>query len=472
MLKVFEMFAGYGGSSFALKKVGIEFECVGYSEIDKYAIQCYNQNFPNVKNFGDCTKIDPNEIPSFDLLTGGFPCQDVSLAGKRDLSKGRTNLYSEILRIAEFKKPKYMVLENVKGLLSAGEDGRLINIIISDLKKIGYSVVWKLLNSKKYGIPQNRERVVIVCFRSDIYVPLQFQFPQEEELKIFIKDILEQEVDKKYYLKDEQVNKLLEGIEKKSAFKERILQDKSICGSLMSIDYKEPKVINIVIDSRKYQGETEPRISELSPTLMARARSDESPIIFALRGRNPENTSDRTIGIDTEQRPEFKTDGCSNTISTIQKDNLLFIDVYNNSIPKDQNVSTALRTNWSNGNMQVMNCITEAQGRQGSSKEFLSTCEKVSVAVLDLYNHKAITDGTSITLTEPHHNNLRLYNQGMFRRLTPKECFRLMGFLNDEINLDGLSDTQKYKLAGNGWDINLFSKVFKQMFKNEVSYES
>lgn len=112
-IRLFETFAGYGGASFALKKAGIDFECIGISEIDKYAIQCFNNNFPNIKNYGDCTKINVDELPNFDLLTGGFPCQDVSLAGNRDLSKGRTNLYKEILRIAEAKKPKYMLLENV-----------------------------------------------------------------------------------------------------------------------------------------------------------------------------------------------------------------------------------------------------------------------------------------------------------------------------------------------------------------------
>ena len=126
MIKLFEMFAGFGGASFALKKAGIPFECVGYSEIDKYAIQCYEQNHCNKEeypdddgipfevlephNYGDCSKIDLKDLPDFDLLTGGFPCQDVSIAGKRDLSKGRTNLYLEILKIAKIKKPMFMVL--------------------------------------------------------------------------------------------------------------------------------------------------------------------------------------------------------------------------------------------------------------------------------------------------------------------------------------------------------------------------
>src|SRR3990167_2059050 len=168
MIKLFEMFAGYGGASFGLMKAGIPFECVGYSEIDKGAIKCYEQNHKG-KNYGDCKGINPNELPDFDLLTGGFPCQDVSIAGNRDLNKGRTNLYLEILRIAKDKKPGYMLLENVKGLLSMNLEeneilhNKLIDKIVRDLKNINYGICWKVLNSKDYGIPQNRERVWFVC---------------------------------------------------------------------------------------------------------------------------------------------------------------------------------------------------------------------------------------------------------------------------------------------------------------------
>ena len=202
MIKLFEMFAGYGGASFALKKAGIEHEVVGYSEIDKYAIQCYNQNHKG-KNFGDCTKINPNELPDFDLLTGGFPCQSFSVAG-RGLGEQDTRgtLFHEIIRIAEIKKPSFMLLENVKGLTFKPHKATFEKIL-SELDRIGYVVKWKVLNSKDYGIPQNRERVFFVCFRKGMDTG-KFSFPQKEELKIFIKDILEEEVDDKYYLTNEQ----------------------------------------------------------------------------------------------------------------------------------------------------------------------------------------------------------------------------------------------------------------------------
>jgi len=157
------MFAGYGGAEFSLKKAGIEYECIGFSEIDKYAIQCFEQNHKG-KNFGDCTKINPNELPDFDLLTGGFPCQSFSVAGKGlgELDT-RGTLFNEIIRIAEVKKPKMMLLENVKGLTNKPHRATFEKIL-SELDRIGYVVKWKVLNSKEYGIPQNRERVIFCLF--------------------------------------------------------------------------------------------------------------------------------------------------------------------------------------------------------------------------------------------------------------------------------------------------------------------
>ena len=201
MIKLFEMFAGVGGASFALKRHNIPFKCVGYSEIDKYAIQCYNQNHPNIRNFGDCTKINPQDIPDFDLLTAGFPCQAFSTAGKGlgELDT-RGTLFNEIIRIAEVKKPRYMLLENVKGLTTKKHKATF-DKILSELERIGYKIFAKVLNSKDYGIPQNRERVWFVCFR-DIEDYNKFKWPEAFELKIFVKDILETTPNIKYNLSE------------------------------------------------------------------------------------------------------------------------------------------------------------------------------------------------------------------------------------------------------------------------------
>lgn len=136
--------------------------CVGYSEIDKHAIEIYQRRFPNHKNYGDIRAINPKKLPDFDLLVGGFPCQAFSIAGKRKGFKDtRGTLFFEIARIVRAKRPRLLLLENVKGLLSHG-NGKTFYTIVSALDDLGYDVQWQVLNSKNFGVPQNRERVFIV----------------------------------------------------------------------------------------------------------------------------------------------------------------------------------------------------------------------------------------------------------------------------------------------------------------------
>jgi DNA (cytosine-5)-methyltransferase 1 len=138
-----------------------DFSCIGFSEIDRYATAIYKYHY-NHKNFGDCRAIDPNGLPDFDLIIGGFPCQSFSIAGKRGgFSDTRGTLFFEIARIARVKRPGYLFLENVKGLLSHDE-GNTFATIISTLDELGYDCQWQVLNSKNHGVPQNRERVFII----------------------------------------------------------------------------------------------------------------------------------------------------------------------------------------------------------------------------------------------------------------------------------------------------------------------
>jgi len=139
-----------------------QWECVGYSEIDRYAVQVYKKQFPNHHNYGDITKINVGELPDFDMLVGGFPCQSFSIAGKRGgFDDARGTLFFDILRICAEKRPRLVVLENVKGLLSH-DGGKTFQTIIRLLSNVGLRVEWQVLNSKNFGVPQNRERVFIV----------------------------------------------------------------------------------------------------------------------------------------------------------------------------------------------------------------------------------------------------------------------------------------------------------------------
>ena len=135
--------------------------CIGYSEIDKYAIQVYKKHF-NHKNYGDITKINEKELPDFDLLVGGFPCQSFSIAGNRmGFEDTRGTLIYDVFRIIKEKHPRTVLLENVKGLLSH-DKGRTFKTIITSLNELGYAVEWQVLNAKNFGVPQNRERVFII----------------------------------------------------------------------------------------------------------------------------------------------------------------------------------------------------------------------------------------------------------------------------------------------------------------------
>lgn len=167
-IRVFEGFAGYGGATFGLRRAKINHKVIGFSEIDNDAIELYHYNFPNIPNLGDITKLDPTnpDLPDFDMFTGGFPCQPFSTVGKRqgvEDERGRGTLFGDIIRICEVKRPKYILLENVKGLLT-GRMKATFNVIIDELRRIGYDTRFTILNSKDYGIPQTRERLWIFAY--------------------------------------------------------------------------------------------------------------------------------------------------------------------------------------------------------------------------------------------------------------------------------------------------------------------
>ena len=165
MIKYFDIFAGIGGFRSGLEKAG-GFECVGYCEIDKYARLAYETLYDTESEvmYDDARTIDPNELPDFDLICGGFPCQSFSIAGKRKgFSDTRGTLFFEIARIAAVKKPKFLLLENVPGLLSH-DSGRTFAAILSTLDELGYDVAWQVLNSANFGVAQSRKRVYIVGF--------------------------------------------------------------------------------------------------------------------------------------------------------------------------------------------------------------------------------------------------------------------------------------------------------------------
>ena len=161
-MKCFSLFSGVGGFELGLPK---DWDIIGFSEIDKYASQVLKYRFPKVKNYGDCQKINYEQLPDFDILTGGSPCQDFSIAGKRrGLSGSRSSLAWEFIRCLRDKTPRYFIWENVKGVLSSRGGWDFANLLTT-FSESGYSLWWQVLNAKNFGVPQNRERIFVVGFR-------------------------------------------------------------------------------------------------------------------------------------------------------------------------------------------------------------------------------------------------------------------------------------------------------------------
>ena len=160
MIKYLSLFSGIGGFEIGLSNSNYDFECIGSSEVDKYALSIYSRHFPTHKQWGDVTKIRTEELPDFDLLVGGFPCQAFSHAGlRRGFDDTRGTLFFEIARILKDKRPTYFLLENVRGLLHHDE-GKTFKTILKVLSDLGYNVKWEVFNSKEF-VPQRRERIFI-----------------------------------------------------------------------------------------------------------------------------------------------------------------------------------------------------------------------------------------------------------------------------------------------------------------------
>lgn len=212
-MKILSLFSGIGAFEKALTNIGIDYELVGFSEIDKYAAKsyCAIHNVNESLNLGDITKIEKEKLPRFiDMITHGSPCQDFSIAGKQaGGNKGtetRSSLMWNTVDIVEWCLPKYVIWENVKNLLSKKHKHNF-DSYIEIMDKLGYNSYYQVLNAKDYGIPQNRERVYTISIRKDIDKG-DLVFPEKEELKLRLKDILEDEVDEKYYLSESSIKNL------------------------------------------------------------------------------------------------------------------------------------------------------------------------------------------------------------------------------------------------------------------------
>ena len=209
-IRVFEAFAGYGSQSIALRNIGVDYEVVAISEIDKYAIKAYEAIHGKVNNLGDISKVKVEDIPDHDLFTYSFPCQDISVAGKQaSLEEGsgtRSSLLWECRKIIATKKPRYLLMENVKNLVSK-KHKPYFDKWLEYLEGLGYINYWQVLNAKDFGVPQNRERVFVVSILNN---ENEFNFEDGIELDRALGDMLEESVDEKYYIDTDRAKSVIQ----------------------------------------------------------------------------------------------------------------------------------------------------------------------------------------------------------------------------------------------------------------------
>jgi len=501
-IRLIELFAGVGSQSMALRNLGVEFEHYKMVEFDKYPVASYNAIHNTNFEPSDITKVSGKELNIVDtniyeyIMTYSFPCQDLSIAGlQRGMKKGtstRSGLLWEVERLLNESEelPQVLLMENVPQVIADAN--------IEDFKKWqqfleskGYKNFTKVLNAKSYGIPQNRER----CFMVSILDQnAYYKFPEPIKLHYTVKDLLEDVVDERFYINGEKVEKLLSSLfmkdENYNRFFSQALETlrNNECEEGDIIDAYNKKVNKTgnspTITTRPEGFKTailvvdgtinEPKEKDISNCIKARydcgvsnqrsdgtmvveQRADEGlrtfndgcvgtirtiesggdkrviePVIVASRGRNPNNPSDRTAGTQLEQRLEPNLDGCSNTLTTVQKDNMVLI-------------------------------------KQATDKGYIE-CENGGVADLSYPTSKTRrgrvqengTVSPTITATETGVCKIEDYR---VRKLTPKECWKLMGFTDadfskaEEVN----SNSQLYKQAGNSIVVNVLEPIFKEM---------
>ena len=599
-LRLIELFAGIGSQTQALTNIGIAHKVVAISEIDKYAIQSYEAMHGKANNLGDIRKIE--ELPDADLWTYSFPCQDISVAGKgAGIKEGtRSGLLFEVerlLRVASEKGtlPKYLLLENVKNLVSKKFKADF-DKWLDFLSELGYTNYWKVLNAKDYGIPQNRERVFCVSIRGK-HEP--FVFPQPKELTIRLRDMIDETVDEKFYLKESTIRSIL-----RSTFNSRrdsIRPGDGLANTLLARDWRGPQCVQVGevvggkwdkmhdISKRVYEpngiaptvhcqqgGNTELKIAEdfvlgglqkhqtprtdgisptlteamgkgggqtpiiidtaepkerfykqafetlkenecevgdtidafnkkvnksgVCPTLTTRPEGFKTailPVVGAMRGRNPEDPSDRTAGVPTEQRLEINEKGLCNALTTVQKDNLVIEEDkqdyvsrrYNEFIEEKGYVPEMFVAYNKTEIKDVAPTLTGQCSSPSGSSAVLKLETSVKVNVANKKGYEEANPGDYVNITYPGSKTKRgrvgngvahtltcgdgnavVTENVRIRKLTPRECLRLMGWKDEQIDkivAAKISGTQQYRQAGNGIVVQVLEAIFKALFLAE-----
>ena len=262
MLKVNELFSGIGAFRKALINLNIPHEIVGMSEIDKYAVKSYEAMYGQTRNYGDISKV--SSLDYADLWTYGFPCQDISVAGLQQgivKNKTRSGLLYEVKRLLvnsalDNELPQYLIMENVKNLV-----GKKFKVDFDNwlnwLSRMGYRNYYQVMNAKNYGIPHKRERVIVVSILGD----KDFTFPEKQELKLQLTDLLENDVDRKYYLSQNTINLLLNEntgkYPRRQRFLENIIKEDNLANTILTRQRCAPTDNFVKTDRKAHVGKME-----------------------------------------------------------------------------------------------------------------------------------------------------------------------------------------------------------------------
>lgn len=507
-MKFLDFFAGIGGFRMGFEQVG--HECVGHVEWDKYAQASYaaiygqgrEEEYANEFNGWDITTIAGADLPRADLWNFGAPCQDFSMAGKRaGLGGERSSLVQEVFRLyretPEENKPTYLIYENVKGMLSSN-GGRDFLAIITEMESLGFVVEWGMLNSKYWGVPQNRERVFTVGTRIDKWKgPIMQDLLLQQEangVQTKLRDVLEDSVDEKYYLAPEKTERLVMQMENRNKADDQIkllahhknyhqnsqVFDPSGLTETLSTAQGGGRghytMESQVIDD---QGRLSKRLvpSHIVPTLRAQTHGNE-PKVISVGNVNPSgNGMNGNVFDDNGLAPTLTTNKgeCNKIIEglPIREATKQGYDIANegDSVNLQYPDSTTRRGRVGKGLANTLQATSDSnQGVvevaigavRGRNPENSSDRTTGAPTVQRLEINKS---GTSNTLTSVQKDNYVIEPEFRIRKLTPKECWRLQGFPDWSFDLASgvCSDSQLYKQAGNSVTVNVIAVIARKL---------
>lgn len=456
----------------------IKYELINYCEFDKYATKAYSliHNEPEDKNLGDITKVNEKEIADFNWMTWGFPCQDISVAGEqKGVIKGetRSGLYYDGLRILKEKKPSISIIENVKNLTSK-KFKETFEQILSDLDEVGYNNYWQVLNAKDYGVPQNRERVFIISIRKELDNG-KFEFPKGFDNGIRLKDMLEDEVDEKYYISQDKVDKLIKQL------KDKEISNTVRAGGRGSLDRHQWDMVCVNDAVQINRGEVKAKEDDICSCIDAN--------YYKGLDNHAARTGIMQVGMldikgNEQVRRVYDPDGLSPTLNSMQGGNrqpkileendLKFvggIDTTDKWIENEKGLSRNYKEGYRVYDSDGVACCQKSNGGGIGSYTGLYKVDGCSTRTRNYINQpeqlETKKDELSNSITTVQKDSMVLMEHRI-RKLTPLECFRLMGFKDEDFYIlkeNKISNTQCYKMAGNSIVVDALYYIYLELYR-------